>query len=155
MFQWLVFVHLGGLILFVGAHGVSMAIAFEIRGLRDPEAVARQLGLSQRTMGIAYLGLILLAAGGLGAAWVARLLATPWVVASAVVLVMVSGAMYAVGTAYYVTLRRAVAADTTGRPAISPDALEALLASRRPEVLAAVGGLGLAILTWLMVLKPG
>jgi len=69
--------------------------------------------------------------------------------------------MYLVGTKYYVQVRHAV-----GQPApqdshrttfetLDPDALARLLDTRRPELLAAIGGGGLIALIALMVLKPG
>jgi hypothetical protein len=42
-----------------------------------------------------------------------------------------------------------------GAPPIAVEDLSRRLDNRRPEILAAVGGIGLLILTWLMVLKPG
>ena len=48
------------------------------------------------------------------------------------------------------------AADREGRgtPPIEPEALAVYLDSRVPDILAAIGGLGLLVLVWLMVMKP-
>ncbi len=42
-----------------------------------------------------------------------------------------------------------------GRPTIERDILPALLTTRCPEILASVGTVGLLVLVWLMVIKPG
>ena len=42
-----------------------------------------------------------------------------------------------------------------GRPTIEPAALARTLDSRRPEILTLVGTVGLVLLVWLMVIKPG
>ena len=69
--------------------------------------------------------------------------------------------MYAVGTSYYVGIRKALAADASAL-ADGPGAARAaafdvasLSASRRGYALALIGGLGLAVLIALMELKPG
>ena len=73
--------------------------------------------------------------------------------------VLVIGAMYGIATPYYIRVRQAVGApvrgEPGGEPTASPEELAALLDTRRPEALLVTGGLGLVILLWLMVLKPG
>ncbi len=153
MYQWLVFIHLIGLVLFVAMHGISMWVTFRVRATPDPDTVRLLLGLSARGNQVMYLGLLLLAIGGLGAAWQAGLLLAPWVVASYVVLVGVFIGMYAAGAALYYPLREALS-PKEGEP-IGAEELARRLDNRRPEILTLVGGGGLAILVWLMVLKPG
>jgi hypothetical protein len=69
--------------------------------------------------------------------------------------------MYLVGTKYYVRVRHAVGQPAPQDPkgttleTLDPDALARLLDSRRPELLAAIGGGGLTALIALMVMKPG
>jgi hypothetical protein len=45
--------------------------------------------------------------------------------------------------------------DVDGRPTIEPEALASRLDTRRPEILAVAGTIGLLLLVWLMVVKPG
>jgi hypothetical protein len=152
MYQWLVFVHLAGLVLFLLMHGVSMWTAFTIRREPRPEIARLLLGLSQRANGVMYIGLLLLIVGGLGAAWNANQLTAGWIVASYVVLLVVIVAMYAMGSSLYAPLRQAL----EGKDGATIDATELArrLDNRRPEALAVVGFGGLLILVWLMVLKP-
>ncbi len=151
MYSWLVFVHLVGLVVFAIAHGVSVFAAFRARRERDPNVVAALLDLSKNAVGGLYIGLLLLGVGGIGAAWQGGLLTAPWIVASYVALGVVLVVMWSVATPYYVKVRQLAedpAAGNDGR-------LSAALDSRRPEALLAVGGVGLLLLVWLMVLKPG
>jgi len=153
-YPWLVFVHLVGLVLFVAAHGVSMFVSFRVRRERDRAVVATLLDLSMRGNQASYAGLLLIGIGGLGAAWVSSQLLAPWVVASYVVIVVVAVAMGAIAASYYYRLRDEVSG-TRGVAAIADADLPRRLDTRRPEALAVIGGLGLVVLVWLMVLKPG
>jgi hypothetical protein len=154
VYEWFVFTHLVGLVLFVFAHGASAFASFQIKALRDPMAIGGYLTLSQQAVRTSYIGLILLLIGGAGAATVSNLWAQPWVWSSVIVLVVVLAAMYAVGSRYYMRLRTLLMA-SEGAPPISQQALADYLNSRVPETLAGIGGLGFLILVWLMVMKPG
>ena len=154
MYQWLVFVHLLGLVVFVAMHGVAMFVAFRVRTERDAAVAKLLLALSSRANQVMYLGLLLLGIGGLGAAGSAGLLVAPWIVASYVVLIVVFIAMYALGAGFYYPLREELEGKE-GAPPLEGDALVARLQNRRPEALAVFGFGGLALLTWLMVFKPG
>jgi Predicted integral membrane protein (DUF2269) len=154
VYQWFVFTHLVGLILFVFAHGASAFASYQIRALRDPLAIGGYLSLSQQAVRTSYIGLLLLLIGGAGAATVNDLWGQPWVWSSIIVLVVVVAAMYGVGSRYYMRLRTLLMA-SEGKPPVSQDALGDYLDSRVPDALAGIGALGLLVLTWLMVMKPG
>jgi hypothetical protein len=158
LYPWFVFLHLIGLVIFAVCHGVSMFVAFRVRSQRNPQAIVAALEASSAAIGPMYLGLLLLIIGGLGAVAGANLWFQPWIIASVVVLVLVIGVMYAVATPYYVRVREAVGAPVRGNPggtpSASPEELERLLDTRRPEILLAVGAIGTLVLIWLMVLKP-
>ena len=153
MYQWLVFTHMVGLVVFAMCHGVAIFSAFRIRALRDNAAVRDQLELANRSSRLMYIGLLLLAVGGIGAASSANLWGAAWLTWSIVVLIAVIVAMYAVGGSYYYPLRALVGGKDGAAPA-DGEALARALDSRRPEILLAIGGGGLLILIWLMVLKP-
>jgi hypothetical protein len=154
VYTWLVVLHLLGLVLFLLAHGVSMWVAFRIRREDDRAVIAAMLDLSAQGNRVAYLGLLLLGIGGLGAAGSAGLLLAPWVVASYVVLGATLVAMWAMGAGFYYPLRDGLAG-TEKVARLEDDELRARLRdSRRPEVLAAIGLGALAVLVWLMTAKP-
>jgi hypothetical protein len=159
-YPWFVFTHLIGLVIFVACHGVSMFVAFRVRANRHARpAVAAAMEASSAAIGPMYIGLLLLAVGGLGAAIAVDIWSQSWVVASIVVFIVVIGAMYMIATPYYRSVRVAAGVSIQGKPQEAPPAsdeeLARLLDSRRPELLMAVGGVGLVVLLWLMVLKPG
>ena len=60
MYQWFVFTHLIGLVLFVFAHGVSAFVSWQIRTMRDPVVISGYLTMSQQATRAAYVGLLLL-----------------------------------------------------------------------------------------------
>ena len=138
MYQWLVFVHLIGLVLFVAMHGVAMFMAFRVRTEREPATAKVLLAMSSRANQVMYLGLLLLGIGGLGAAGSAGLLVAPWVVASYVVLIVVFIAMYALGAGFYYPLREALEGKE-GAPPLDSAAMVARLQNRRPEALSLFG----------------
>ena len=155
MYQWFVVLHLAGLVLFALCHGVSMFVAFRIRGRRDRSLVRELLDLSQRANQVAYIGLLLLIVGGIGASLEAGWLSSTWVVATTVTLIVVIVAMYAIGAGYYYPLRKQLGEPGAGGdPTLDGDRLAAALESRRPDLLAAVGLGGLLLMIGLMVLKP-
>jgi hypothetical protein len=71
----------------------------------------------------------------------------------AVVVVILVG-MFAIASPYYHGLRAAIGG-TAGEPPIDDDALDRRLRTRRPELLATLGGVGLVSLVVLMTVKPG
>ena len=58
MYQWFVFTHLIGLVMFVFAHGVSAFVSWQIRTLRDPAVITGYLAMSQQATRVAYVGLL-------------------------------------------------------------------------------------------------
>jgi uncharacterized membrane protein len=152
MYQALVFIHLVGVVIMAVAHGVSIFAAFRVRRETDPRVVAAILGMSKSAVLLLYVGFLLLAVGGFGAAWQSGVLLAPWAIASYVVLIGVISVMYGVATGYYVRLRTLASGD--GAEPIDVAALQAALVTRRPELLAVVGASGLLVLLWLMVVRP-
>jgi hypothetical protein len=161
-YPWIVLAHVIGAFGFVFAHGASAFAAFRMRSDRRPESVAAMLGVSSTGLTVMYPSLLLLLVGGIWAAFAQGLWDRPWIWASLVLLLGVSTAMYLVGTRFYIRVRHAVGINAPqdgkdGVPVVpvSGDELAALLASRQPEALAAIGGVGLGLILWLMVVKPG
>lgn len=156
LYPWFVLAHLVGLVLFAVCHGGSVFMSFRLRGERDPVVVESLLKVGQLSVGPMYIGLLLLGVGGLGAAAAGNLWGQPWILASIAVFVVVLIVMWSVASPYYMGLRKAFEERAPdGRPTIEPAELARLLRTRRPEVLALVGTVGLVLLVWLMVIKPG
>jgi hypothetical protein len=154
VYQWFVFIHLVGFVVFLMAHGVSAFIAFHIRTLRDPALIKDHLALSQLASRVTYVGLLILLLGGAAAATMNDLWLKPWVLGSIAVLIAALIAMFVLAAGYYYRLRDLIAGKD-GQPPLDDEALIAYLDSRRPEAIAAVGLVGLVALVWLMIFKPG
>jgi hypothetical protein len=143
-------------VLFAVSHGASAFMAIRLRNERDPAVVDSLLKVGQLSVGPMYVGLLLLAVGGLGAAWNANLWGNTWVIASIGVLIVVLVVLWAVGSPYYMGLRKTLEErGPDGGPSIDRSDLARMLDTRRPGVMTAVGTIGLVLLVWLMVIKPG
>lgn len=147
LYRWFVFAHLAGLVLCSISHGASVFMSFRVRAERDPVAVASLLRLGQLAIGPMYIRLVLLIIGGLGAAAGANLWSQLWIIASIVVFIVVPVVMWSVASPYHGNLRKAIAeVGSDGRPTIERGAVAKMLETRRPEILAAVGTVGLLLL---------
>ena len=156
MYLWLVLLHIAGVVVFLFGHGSSALISFRLRDLRDAAGVAEHLRDSHAANRLSWIGLVLTLIGGFGAAIVGGQLGSAWVLGSIVVLAVVFVVMFAVGASYYYGLRDALEKVEKGEaPGFSESELVARLHTRRPEILAAVGGIGLVVILYLMVMKPG
>lgn len=61
----IVYLHVLGAFIFVSAHGASMVTAFRLRSQTDRGRVAELLELSGLSIGLMYIGLVLLLGGGI------------------------------------------------------------------------------------------
>ena len=159
LYPWVVFVHVLAAFLFILAHGASAFVSYRLRAERDPARIAALLDLSSSTIGVMYgaLGLLLLAgiAAGIMGDWFSK----GWIWLAIGVLFGVTVLMYVVATRYYVTVRRALGQQRPGSSGPAPEPfpteqLLALLDTRRPDTIAAIGAIGLILIVWLMVVKP-
>jgi hypothetical protein len=158
VYPWIVFIHVLAAFGFVLAHGVAAFAAFRARAERDPQRVALLLDLSSRSTGLMYSSLTVMVLAGVAAGIVGHWFGQLWIWLAIGVLIAVAAAMLVYATPYHNRVRRALGVPAFGRgPArgpVSPAELAALLDSRRPEGIAVIGGVGLALLLWLMVFKP-
>ena len=160
MYGIVVLLHVLGAFAFVMAHGVSMVIAFQLRGERDRVRQAHLLELSGLSVGLMYVGLGVLLVAGIVAGFMGSFWGRAWIWAALVILVVVIAVMYAVATPFYGRMRAAAGVPGTeqlaGRlkPPPAPEDLDRLATSNRPIWLAATGGIGLAAIIWLMLAKP-
>ena len=155
-YPWFVFTHLAGLVLFAISHGASAFMAFRLRSAPDTATVRALLGMGQLSIGPMYIGLLLLIIGGLGAAFTGDLWGKAWLIASVIVFIVVLVVMWAVASPYYMGIRKSLEGSASdGTATMSWDDLQRQLDTRRPEILLGVGTIGLLLLVWLMVIKPG
>ena len=152
MHGWFVLAHVIGAALFILSHAVSMAAAFALRARPDRQRATALLRRSQAAVGVTYLGLILVLVGGIGAAFTGSWWGSLWLWAAIAVLAFVITVMYTMGTSHYAKLRTALG--MKGDAAAGDAEVTALMASPVPYQLALVGGIGLAVILWLMLAKP-
>lgn len=146
MYEFWVFLHVVGALLFAGAHGVPGAVAFAVRDEGDPEQLGRLLDLAAAARPAQYAGLALLVIGGVAAGWAGGWWGTGWIWTSLVLLVLmlIGAAPLAV---VFARLRRSVRAGAEAE-------IEQARRSLVPLVVAAYEAAGLVVIVWLMVAKP-
>ena len=159
MYAYIVLIHVVGAFVFALAHGVSVAVGLRLRGVRSREQVAALLELSGMAIGGLYVGLLLLLVGGVWAGFAGDHWGRLWIWAAIGVLVIVTVAMYAIATPFYGRMRAAAGVLTDPKQTarygeLAPDELDRMGASSRPIWLAVIGGIGLLVILWLMVVKP-
>ncbi len=157
---WLVFAHILGAFTFVMAHGVSVFVTLRVRGERDATRIGALLDLSRSALTIAGIALLFLIATGIAAGFVGSYWGQRWIWTSIAILVLLFAYMSFRGTRYHDAVRHAVGRigiydhKATEAPPPDPAALALLLDSPRALELAAVGGIGLVAILYLMVFKP-
>jgi uncharacterized membrane protein len=160
-YPWIRLLHVLGAFVFIAGHGVSIFMAVSLRRERDPTRVAALLDLSGISLGAMYIGLMTLLVFGVVAGFMHSWWGDLWIWLALGILIVVTVAMYPLGSNFYATVRRAFGirayADRNApEPPVPLSAEEqaALLASPQPIVLMLVGGIGFVLIVWLMVVKP-
>jgi cytochrome c biogenesis protein CcdA len=160
-YPWVVFIHVAAAFLFVMGHGASMWASDQIRKERDPERIKVLLEMSSRSLGMVYGALLVLLIAGIVAGIMGNYFGQLWIWAAIVVLVAIIVLMYALASSYYGKVREAVGLRSMRTPKdapdptpVSPEALAALVDTRRADYIGLVGVIGLLILVWLMFFKP-
>jgi hypothetical protein len=158
-YAWWVYLHIVGAFAFVFGHGASGLAAFRIRATRDPGQIRTLLDLSSMALGLTYVGLLLLLIGGIAAGIAGDHFSRGWIWAAVALLVVIIVAMYAMATPFYGQLREAAGVRAKDpkvdpNPVVNQADIDALAGSNRPLVLLVIGGIGILLILWLMVLKP-
>jgi hypothetical protein len=160
-YPWIVLAHVVVVIVAFGAHGVSAYAMFTARREPDRARLGAVLDLSGMSLNLAGWGLLLAVILGIVASVIGGHFGRLWPWASIAVVVGVFLAMTPMGAGPMGEVRKAlgqrVRGDKDGDPPRQPasDAdLAAAQARLRPELVAAIGLVGLVILVWLMEFKP-
>jgi hypothetical protein len=158
LYPWVVYAHVAGVLLFMLGHGVAVAVAFKVRGERDPQRIQVLLQLSTWSLWIFYLGILLLLGAGIwagftpgieGSWWGER-----WIWVALGVFVLTMFAMYGIASNYYRRLRTIVDAMVGGSEAVSEEQLAQVLSGPRPWLLAGIGFVSIFFILYLMLFKP-
>lgn len=157
-YPWLVVVHIGAAFAFVMSHGVSVYALYRVRKEHDRARLALLVGLSGDTFGVAMTSLLVVLVAGIAGGIMQGYFSRAWIWLSIVLLIVIGGAMTPLAAIPMNKVRRALGIAIRGdkeAPAPAGDAeLAAIQASLRPELTAAVGGIGLIALVVLMSMKP-
>lgn len=152
--QWWLFLHIVGVLAFVGAHGVSMVVLYRVRGERDRQRIAELIAFSGTTTRPMYIALGVLTLGGVGAGLTLHLFTAWWLWISIIILLVTIGLMTALAKPYFRKITAACEVRPSGVPRVSDEELEQLLGSGEALVITAIGGIGLLAILYLMLFKP-
>jgi phage shock protein PspC (stress-responsive transcriptional regulator) len=156
MLSFWIFLHLVGMAGFLATHGVSMYVMFQVRGMEgDRDKIFDLCLLSKRTIGPMYLSTALLVVAGVAAGIQAHRFGESWLWISIAVLLATMAMMSSVATPYMKKLREGCTVWHDGTYTLSEDELRAALAGPITLITAAVGTVGLLLILYLMVYKPG
>jgi hypothetical protein len=152
--QWWLLLHLTGVLVFVGAHGVSMFVMYRIRGERDRRRIAELITFSGTTTRPMYIGLLVLTVGGVGAGLTLHLFSQWWLWIAIAILLVTIGLMSGLAKPYFRRITAACEIRPSGVPRVSDEELEQLLRSGEATAISVVGILGLLSILYLMLFKP-
>ncbi len=152
--QWWLLVHLTGVLVFVGAHGVSMFVMFRIRGERDRQRIAELITFSGTTTRPMYIGLAILTIGGVGAGLTLHLFSQWWLWIAIGILLITIGLMSGLAKPYFRRITASCEIRPSGVPRVSDEELEQLLRSGEATMIAVIGIVGLLLILYLMLFKP-
>ena len=158
---WIVFIHVLAAFVFAAGHGVSIFVAFQIRRETDRARMAALLDISQLSVLVATIAVIVLFLAGILAGIVLNSWSKTWIWVSLVLLIAIGVSMTPLGIGHFNRIRLALGQRTRdfkeGQPdpvPASDEELAAALSSRRPEQLLTIGGGGFVVILYLMMFKP-
>jgi plastocyanin len=140
--------------VFLLSHGVSVGVLFRLRTERDPAKVAAMLELSGTSVKGFYAGFLTLLVGGFGAVASGHLWGKAWIWVSVLVLVLSSVAMTMMATPYYRRVGFVARALVGGTEAVTTEQFDEVLKDSRSNSVAAIGLAALAVILYMMVMKP-
>jgi hypothetical protein len=157
------FLHVFSAFAFFLVHGATAAAMFRLKRERDPERAKALLGI--RDLADKWMGypLLVLLVSGIVLGFMGRWWSQAWIWVALGVFIAVGTSMTFIGRMYHMRVWHAI--DPVNQPLptkrearrpspASPAELAELLQSGRPALLTAVGVGGLAVIVWLMMLKP-
>jgi hypothetical protein len=154
VFQWWLLLHLAGVLVFVGAHGVSMFVMYRIRGERDRQRIAELITFSGTTTRPMYIGLAILTVGGVGLGFTLHVFARWWLWIAIGILLITIGLMSGLAKPYFRRITAACEIRPSGVPRVSDEELEQLLRSGEATVISLIGIVGLLSILYLMIFQP-
>lgn len=161
MYRWVVLFHVLAVLTFVLLHGASAVAMLKLRKERDIGRVKALLQLSAYPMMLGYGSFALVIISGIALGFMGGWWARAWIwVALGLVVLIFLGMGGLASTSMNVIRDELGLPSSYGNPHAHPDRevdparLEERL-DRLPAIpVSLIGGIGLALLTWLMMFKP-
>jgi len=161
MYQWLVFLHILSAFAFFMAHGVSALMAFWLKRETNPERMRAILDFSNFSLPVMYWSLMILMLAGIGAGIMGHWFAMGWIWAAIVLLVVLGAGMWAYAARFYAPVRKALGmpyrAYRGDQPSVTPASQAEIVAAVQATNPALLGGVSfalIAVILWLMMVKP-
>ena len=161
MYRWILLLHILSAFVFTLTHGASTKVIFQLRKEKEPARMAALLDLSSSQLGLLYISLLVMLASGIGLTYLGNWWRSIWVWVSLGLLVLMVPAMYAMATLPFNRVRKALGLPyfeknkphPAGDPA-TPEEITASIDSLKPWLITFLGYGGLALVLFLMVIKP-
>jgi cytochrome bd-type quinol oxidase subunit 2 len=154
-YHFFVLLHIVGVVSFMTCHGGSMFVLYRIRQSTDREKILDLLTFSGETVIPMYISLaVLVVAGviaGIGGSWFHFW----WIWAAIGVLLLTTGLMTVTARPYFQRVKAACAIRPTGVPRASDEELAELVGGPTANLITAIGTVGLLVILYLMIYKPG
>ena len=161
LYPWVVVGHVFFVILAFMAHGVSAFSMFQAKREPDRARLGAVMDLSSTSLGLAGVALLIAVGFGIVAAVMGGHFGRLWPWAAIVVVVVVTLSMTPLASTPMSGVKKALgmptrddkAGDPPRQPATDAE-LAAAQARLRPELVASIGIVAIALLVWLMEMKP-
>ena len=157
-YEWLKALHVLSAFGFFIAHGASAAVGLRLPSERDPGRLRALLDLSSSALGpFTWASALVMLVSGIAMGFLAAWWSAVWIWASIVLFIVITFAMTPLGAFRLNAIRTALGMSVNKKAAVPPvpqGALEAVVARYDPRPATWIGGLGLAIIVVLMVVKP-
>ncbi|MFC2064513.1 hypothetical protein ACFLXB_05410 [Chloroflexota bacterium] len=161
MYQWILLIHILGAFVFAFFHGASTKVIFRLRRESDPDRMAALLDLSSDHLGLMYISLLVMLAGGIGVGYFGDWFLSIWIWLSLALLVVIVAAMYYMATKPLNRVRITLGLPHNGKndpraagETANPEEIAASIKMLKPWLMTAIGYGGLLLILVLMVLKP-
>ena len=156
-YRWLLFLHVGAVLVFMLAHGVQVTVTWKKRWVADPatslalfEALPSGWPLRASMAGVVITGVLLVA--------VLNSWSQLWIWLSLAVLAVIWLTMWRWGAAFYDLIGQAaegaIAATGTAEEAAARAAFDRARLSWLVPAMTVVGMGGITLILWLMVFRP-
>jgi hypothetical protein len=159
MYNWFLFAHIASLAGFLLAHGTSAAMVFRLRSEKTSDGIRSLTELSKQTTNVMYGFLLLIVITGLVLGAQGGWFGHGWIWTALILLILTIGAMSVLGRRYSAVRAAVGLPHRSGRQTVtsapgSPEEIRRAVEAAPAGIITAIGVVALAVLLWLMILKP-